>query len=308
MSTLTKILIVLLTLASIFLCGIVVTYVANSENYRLAVKGLEAERDAAVAKQRKADDLLNEKKGEYQERETLLNKQIAEKTTEVEMIKNELEVVSIQKTNLEEKVQGWVALSDGMTKTNKEQGELLKNSLEELRQVKADQIKQRQQLDDVTKELIEKVAVIETLNKEKRLLEQERAQLQGQLDRYQLRIGKETVPAALVAPQPPPAAPPVSPPVARPVPPISLAPPPKIADIGLKGLITAIDAKNSLAEISIGSAHGVKEGMRFFVTRGDQFVCEIYVFYVDAEKAVGIIEPDRMRYPPKVGDQIATNL
>jgi hypothetical protein len=307
LSTLTKILIVLLTLASIFLCGIIVTYVANSENYRLSADTLKAERDAAAAKQRRADDLLNEKKGEYQDRETLLNDQIADLTTQLERLRNELEVVNIRKTDLEEKVQGWVALTDGMTRTNKEQGDLLKNALEELKLVKADQIKQRQQLDDVTKELIEKVAVIDTLHKEKRLLEQERTQLKGQLDRYQLGIGKETVPAALVTPRPPPAAL-VTPPLVTPVPPTSLAPLPKITDIGLKGLITAIDAKNSLAEISIGTAHGVKEGMRFFVTRGDQFICEIYVFYVDAEKAVGIIEPDRMTYPPKVGDQIATNL
>ena len=34
MSTLTKVLIVLLTIASIFLCGIVVTYVASAENYK----------------------------------------------------------------------------------------------------------------------------------------------------------------------------------------------------------------------------------------------------------------------------------
>lgn len=34
MSTLTKVLIVLLTIASIFLCGVVVTYVASADNYK----------------------------------------------------------------------------------------------------------------------------------------------------------------------------------------------------------------------------------------------------------------------------------
>ena len=45
MSPLTKILIVLLTLSSIFLCGIVVTYVGNADNYKEQYKSLKASRD-----------------------------------------------------------------------------------------------------------------------------------------------------------------------------------------------------------------------------------------------------------------------
>ena len=44
MSKLTKILIVLLTISSIFLCGIVVTYVANADDYRQENKSLRKER------------------------------------------------------------------------------------------------------------------------------------------------------------------------------------------------------------------------------------------------------------------------
>jgi len=64
--------------------------------------------------------------------------------------------------------------------------------------------------------------------------------------------------------------------------------------------------KNSLATVSTGSADGVKEGMRFHVTRGDEFICDILIIDVDTEKAVGVLE--LVQQPPKVGDNASTNL
>lgn len=52
MSTLTKILIVLLTLSSIFLCGIVVTYVANAEDYKQKNRFLMTSLSAAKENER----------------------------------------------------------------------------------------------------------------------------------------------------------------------------------------------------------------------------------------------------------------
>ena len=48
MSTLTKVLIVLLTVFSIFLCGIVVTYVANADNQKKIAQ--DATRDLRAAR------------------------------------------------------------------------------------------------------------------------------------------------------------------------------------------------------------------------------------------------------------------
>ncbi|MEE9370713.1 MAG: hypothetical protein V3W45_04485, partial [Sedimentisphaerales bacterium] len=59
MSTLTKVLIVLLTISSIFLCGIVVTYVSNADNYRQRYNKLKADRDAAVENEKNAKKQLN---------------------------------------------------------------------------------------------------------------------------------------------------------------------------------------------------------------------------------------------------------
>jgi hypothetical protein len=88
-----------------------------------------------------------------------------------------------------------------------------------------------------------------------------------------------------------------------------LAPPAK--DIDLSGSITEVDLKNLLAEISIGEADGVREGMRFHLTRGDKFICDIVILDVWPEKAVGwldLVQEDQPQVQPRVNDRVSTNL
>jgi hypothetical protein len=87
--------------------------------------------------------------------------------------------------------------------------------------------------------------------------------------------------------------------------------PPVVRKTELMALITELDIEHSFAEISIGAARGVKEGMRFFVTRprsdgGADFICEILILDVDTEKAIGILE--RVQAEPRIGDNVSTSL
>jgi septal ring factor EnvC (AmiA/AmiB activator) len=290
LSTLTKILIVLLTLSSIFLCGIVATYVASADNYKQLYETERITRQDAVTKKNDADGQLDKKKKEFQQSEDELRSQIASLETEVKQLQVELTDLEIEKATLVQKVSGMATTVEASSQTAEQQRQLFQETFNELKQLKAVQIKEREQLNDLTNKLMEKLAIIDSQQKEIRRLEEERAGLRKQLSDFQLQVGREPAPPKLVTPEEA---------VARPAPPV-------VQEIGLKGLITAVDPKNALAEISIGRADGVKEGMRFFVTRGDKFVCEILTFYVDVEKAVGILE--RVRYQPKAGDTVSTNL
>jgi hypothetical protein len=89
---------------------------------------------------------------------------------------------------------------------------------------------------------------------------------------------------------------------------VRLTPPTK--DIDLNGSITEVDLKTLLAEVSIGAANGVKEGMRFHLTRGDKFICDIVILDVWPEKAVGWLElvQDQPQDQPQVNDRVSTNL
>ncbi len=290
MSTLTKILIILLTISSIFLCGIVVTYVANADNYRGKYNALKSERDSLSKKADSLTKQVNEKIAEKQQLEDNLNSQIATLKQGFEQLQAEFNTVEREKADLLQRVNGLAAIMKDFSKTTDKQGLLLKNTLEELKKVKAEQIEERKELDEVTTHLIEKMAIIETLKAEGKHLLEAKSELQNRLDRLLRPAGK-----AAAAPQP------VTPrkDIAKPAAPIA-------RDIDLKGLVTEVDLKNSIAKISLGDADGVKEGMRFHVTRGDEFICDILIIDVNTEEAIGILE--LVQQQPKVNDNVATNL
>ena len=85
---------------------------------------------------------------------------------------------------------------------------------------------------------------------------------------------------------------------------------PTMTDIDLNGKLTSVDLKNNVAEISIGYADGVKEGMRFHATRDSKFICDVVVLDVEPEKALGWLEllQEKPQDKPKTGDAVSTNL
>ena len=176
------------------------------------------------------------------------------------------------------------------SQTAKLQTELFENKQDELKEVEAERIKLSKELEEVRDLLVTKMAIIDTLGRVKRRLEEERAELRNKLDQYLRPFGKEA-----------PAFMPVTSEKA-------VAKPARIAarDIDLKGLVTDMDLKSSLAEISIGTADGVREGMMFYVTRRDEFICSIRITDADSERAIGKLE--LVEQQPKVGDNVSTNL
>ena len=290
MSVLTKILIVLLTLSSIFLCGIVVTYVANADNYKQLFEKESGAKQVEVEKRRNADTQLETKKKQYQRQEDEFRKQIALLNTQVGKLENDLKIAQREKADLLQRVNSMAGVVETSSQTAKQQTQLFEKTQEELKKISAEQIREREQLKDVTNQLIQKMAVIKTLQADKKRLEQEKYALQLEADKLLQRFGKKTARIPTVTPEKT---------VAREVTSV-------VKPIGLTGSITALDLKRSLAAISIGTAHGVRENMKFYVTRGDEFICEILIYDVDAEKAVGDLK--RVRYQPKVGDSVSTNL
>jgi hypothetical protein len=279
-----------LTLSSIFLCGIVVTYVANADNFRKQNETLRAQLDAARQSEKSAEGQLRENITKSQRLETKLSNAIASLEVDAGTLETALKNAEREKAGLEAERQNWVSITRDLTKTNEDQRQLLEKTLADVEKIEAKQIKQSKELDETTAELIAKMAIIETQEADKRRLLEEVHKLQVELDKLLRQVGKETGPVPIVTPRPD---------IAQPVRPIG-------KDIDLKGLITAVDLKHSLAEISMGSAHGVRENMTFFVTRGEKFICEILTFYVDTEKAVGDLK--RVRHQPNVGDKVSTNL
>lgn len=292
MSTLTKVLIVSLTVASILLCGSVVTYVANADNYKKKYDTIRTERDAAVRNSESARRQLNENIDKTDREKAELNNQIASLERRLEQLQADLTEAERQKALLQEKVNSWTAIVMDFSKTTEDQGQLLKSTLDELRTIQSEQIRTDKELKQTTTALVEKMAIISTLEERNKRLLEERADLNSKLNQLLRQYGKVVAPSV---------------PVTRETTPVQPAPPPPATiDIGLKGSVTAVDSKHSMAEISIGMAHGVKENMKFHVTRGDEFICDILILDVDAERAVGIL--DLVQQMPRIGDKVSTNL
>lgn len=294
MSTLTKILIVLLTLSSIFLCGIVVTYVANADDYRQQNTALSDNLRTERAKSRNTASLLEGKKNQCQNLENKLNNEIASLRTQIRKVNTDLTNAEREKAKLLQDYTNMASVVQTSAQTAQQQTQLFENAQQQLKTVKDEQIKERKELDDIAATLNEKMAIITMLEDDIRRLQQEKVGLQGKLDKFLRDFGKEPVAPVVVTP---PRA------TARPV---TALPPPADKKIDLKALVTLVDLKNSVAEISIGSAEGVRKDMKFYVTRGNEFICEIWIHYVDADRAVGDLK--LVQRQPKTGDSVTTSL
>lgn len=293
MSTLTKTLIVLLTIASIFLCGIVVTYVASAVNYKERYDSLSGQYRAAQAREEDANRQFNEIKDRTDQEKLALNKQMAAVQQQISSLQAELKQTQIDRDDARRREDSWEAQTKDFAKTVETNNQLRAAAEAELKQVNADLIKEQAEHKQTSAALLEKMAIISVLEDKSKQLLEEKTELQSRLDRMLQQYGKlvaEPVPVTAIEQQ------------AR------VAPP--AVDIDLKGMITAVDLPNKLAEISIGQADGVREGMRFHATRGETFVCDVVILDVEPEKAVGWLEllKEGTENQPRVNDQVSTNL
>lgn len=289
MSTLTKILIVLLTISTIFLCGIVVTYVGTADNFREKFENQRTQINSLRQTEAAAKENLNKNIEQSQQREAELTQTIKALEANINKLKTDLADAQNKREDAIQRADNWQAIATDFSKTTEMQVKLAKDALNDKNEIDTERIQNLKELEERTASLIEKMALIDQLEKDSRRLREENTALQNKLDNLLQRYGK-TVP--------------VPTPVTQLEDKAKLAPP--ASDIGVKGTISNVKMENSWAEISVGSANGVRENMVFHATRGDKFICDIVIFEVDPEKAVGTMK--LIQEAPKVGDVVSTNL
>ncbi len=288
MSTLTKVLIILQTVFSILLCGIVATYVANASDYKKDYDAAVTQKKAAVSDKnsfreewKDAQVDLEEAEKKALEMSPALEAKIAQLTDELTRAKSQIDT-------LNERTTGLMAANETASATASQQSKLYETAHAELKATESDKIQLSREYDETQGVLLEKLAVIASQDKKIRELQEEKSDIQSRLEQYLNQYGKTPAPATaatLVSSK------------------VQLAQPVKA--IGLKGLISDLDIPNQLAEISLGSTDGVKEKMIFMVTRDNQFICNIVVLDVNTERSVGLL--DVVKGTPVVGDKVSTN-
>lgn len=289
MSILTKILVVLLALSSIFLCGVVATHVAITENYKQKYDDRRAELNALKEETKDFKEQLNTGKKDTARSEKKLKGQISSLKLETRELKSKLVDAEREKADLVQRVNSFASITKGFYESNDKQRLLFENTFAELNTVKTAQIKERKELSDTTQQLIERMAIIDMLEVEKRRLVEQKDELQKRLDGMLMpggRVAAAIEPVTVVQD------------TAKPTSAF-------VTEIALNGTVTSVDLQNSMASISIGAADGVQDGMKFHVTRGDEFLCDILIIDVESEQAVGVLEI--VQQNPRISDTVSTN-
>jgi hypothetical protein len=266
-----------------------VVYVASADNYREKYDTRQNQINSLRRSKEAAQNTLNKTIDQRDQKEDELNKTIGSLRAEISKLQNDLVEANRKRDDAIQRADNWQAIAADFSKTTETQVKLAKDALSEKTIIDEERIKNLKELEEKTAALIEKMALIDQLEREARRLREENTSLQSKLDRSIQQYGK-TVTQPI--------------PVTQILDKARVAPP--VTDIGLKGTIKTVDRENSWVELSIGSASGVKKNMVFHIIRGDKFICDAVIFEVDPEKAVGVM--DLVQETPRTGDLASTNL
>lgn len=295
MSTLTKVLIVLLTVFSIFLCGIVVTYVASAQNQREIARGWQTKVQGAERREADAQQQLEDEKKRAQDEKAKLNEQILAFDTQIKTLQGELDMAKRERDQWSQKAAGMAATAETTTAAAQQQTALFEAEHQKVATLEAENNNHRKELDETNQMLLEKMALIADLEGKIRQLTESYQEAENRLNQYLQQYGRiATRPATTVAPK-------------TTVQPMALTPA-LTRTINLNGQVTAVNMATKLAEISIGAAAGVRPEMKFHIIRGDLVVADVLILETWPDKAVGSVIPLQQGMEPRAGDRVATNL
>jgi peptidoglycan hydrolase CwlO-like protein len=288
LSTLTKVLIVLLTLSSIFLCGIVVTYVASANNYKQQYESLDNDLKAAKSLYQAKMNAANEQMAEAQRKFDEAEQKKTELAAQIAQTQADLAAAKQSSFGCQERLTNMAGVVSGLNQTIASMDQSLTLARSELDKIRAEQVKNRKELNEVAAALNEKTVQVDALEKERRRLLEEKASLDSQIGKL-AKNGKPSAASSVTSEQDG----------------VRVAPP-ATSQVSLKGKIVETNLSTNLVTISLGSADGVKAGTRFHVVRGDAFVCDIVITHVDTDRAAGTLE--LIRQQPQVGDMVSTSI
>lgn len=285
MSLYTKVFVVLLSLFCIFLSGSVVTYVGSANNVMKENEQLSADLDASIGKHNTDIQIANEKLKAADLENTKLQAKIAELENDKNEIMIDLKNEERSAIKWQDRVNSWAGVVKANQQTISDMEKSLILTRDKLADEQAKTIKMSTQLNEVTTALDEHIVMLEALKAEKRRLLEQKSALEQQI-RAITDKDVQVQPVTQIKS------------TARPAEPISAA------AASVTGLVSEVSS--NLVALSIGTADGVKEGMKFHVTRGSSFICDLQITDVDIDKSAGIIE--LRNGTPKIGDTASTEL
>lgn len=265
----------------------VIAFVAMSDNYKKMYEdekniAVTAQSDAAIVKNQ-ADEQLK-KSAELKAKLESDIQRLGIENNSLEADKQKFERLAQQYQNQSD---SWKGVMAGFEQSVRNLQGSLEETQKQLDSARSQNINDRKDLNQITADLYEKIVQLQDLEAERRRLLEQKTALEEQLS------SAATVTA-------------LKPLQTAPVTPLNqmASPTPMVTSADIKGLVTAVG--ESMVQLSVGSADGVKANTVFHITRGDRFLCDVVVTDVDINKCAGVLELVQQR--PQVGDTASTQL
>ncbi len=275
----------MLSVFSLLLAGMVVTFVGNTNNYQQWYEEQKTLNTTLQADLTTKDEQYNIQVNKC----TKLEEQLQRELQTIEADKNQLASDLRKAERLAQQYQGqadsWKGVMTGFEQSIRNLQASLGQTQIQLDQARTQGVKDQKELNQITADLYEKIVQLQSLEAERRRLLEQKKELE-KLTATGGIAAKEITP---VTPQP-----------NRTAVPATVAP----AGTDVKGLV--VEVAQNLITLSVGSTDGVKENMVFHITRGDRFLCDVVVTNVDINQCAGIL--DLVQQAPQVGDTASTQL
>ncbi len=278
MNILTKICIVILVVLNLVISGVFIKFVSESANYK-DLYNVERQNKLAAEQTTKHYALALETSNQMHKAESEKNnKALADAKAFIADLQKEIAKLQGEVVTLQSDKQSLLADTTRLTLNEQKSTQITETIRLQLQKANEDLQKLNEEINALTVSLKEAVARADRQEKVVRLL---REQLHEERERIKTLIasgGKEQTgdtSGATVT-----------------------------ADVEITGNITSVD--QNIAAIDVGSAKGLKNGMKLIVYRNDKFVAYLRIEEVDVDSAAGVIEKKQL--DPIVGDKATTKL
>ena len=286
MSNWTKIFIILLSAASIFLSAAVVVFVGSTRNYKgdfdtqaQAIRNLENEVSDNGRRMEEKNFMFEEKEKRYVAR-------IAQLESEMQQLIEDKRTAETKLNEATAKVNAWSGTVAGFETTIANLNKSLELTENQLTDLRAKGIKDDAKLTELQAELYEKIVMMKQLSSDLRSLREQKKSIEDRLNSLSGSSVDFSPKSVTTTPD--------------------RAMPARTALAGgaIKGRIT--DVGQSVITMDVGSADGVQVGTVFYVIRGDMFICNVRVTNVDTNVCAGTSY--RTTVQPRAGDSVSTKL
>lgn len=265
----------------------VIAFVAMSDNYKEMYDVEQGLRTATLAEAANVKNQADEQLKKSAE----LKAQLESEIQRLEIDNNSLEADKQKFERLAQQYQNqadsWKGVMAGFEQSVRNLQGSLEQTQQQLDTSRAQSIEDRKNLSQITADLYEKIVQMQDLEAERRRLLEQKVALEEQLSSGAAASAMRPVQSAPVTPQP-----------------RTASPTPMVTSADIRGLVTAVG--ETMVQLSVGSADGVKPNMVFHISRGDRFLCDIVVTDVDINKCAGVLELVQQR--PQIGDTASTQL